>query len=70
MSSDPEIGMRNTIFDGESHRTIVYIRNRLKAGTKFSGPAVIEEDSATTVIPPGYQVRIDNLHNIIVNPGD
>ena len=64
------IGTRETIFDGEPHQTNIYIRDRLTTGTNLAGPAVIEEDSATTVVPPGYQIQIDNRRNIVVASGD
>ena len=69
-SGNPVIGTRETIFDREPHQTDIYSRDRLKAGTTFAGPAVIEEDSATTVVPPGYQIQIDHRRNIIVSSGD
>jgi hypothetical protein len=31
---------------------------------------VIEEDSATTVVPPGYQSRIDPFGNILIVRSD
>lgn len=69
-SGNPVIGTRETIFDREPHQTDIYSRDRLKTGTTFAGPAVIEEDSATTVVPPGYQIQIDHRRNIIVSSGD
>jgi N-methylhydantoinase A len=69
-SGNPVIGTRETIFDGEPHQTNIYIRDRLTTGTNLAGPAVIEEDSATTVVPPGYQIQIDNRRNIVVTSGD
>lgn len=67
---DSLVGERETIFDGEPHQTNIYIRDRLTTGTNLAGPAVIEEDSATTVVPPGYQIQIDNRRNIVVASGD
>ena len=67
---DPLVEERETIFDGEPHQTNIYIRDRLTTGTNLAGPAVIEEDSATTVVPPGYQIQIDNRRNIVVASGD
>ena len=69
-SGNPVIGTRETIFDREPHQTDIYSRDRLKTGTTFAGPAVIEEDSATTVVPPGYRIQIDHRRNIIVSSGD
>jgi N-methylhydantoinase A/oxoprolinase/acetone carboxylase beta subunit len=38
----------------------------LPAGAAASGPLVIEEDTATTVVPPGWGARVDELGNLIV----
>jgi N-methylhydantoinase A/oxoprolinase/acetone carboxylase beta subunit len=32
----------------------------------LAGPHVIEEETATTVVPPGWTSRVDKLGNIIV----
>tara|TARA_B100000029_G_scaffold73828_1_gene65561 strand:- start:2722 stop:4500 length:1779 start_codon:yes stop_codon:yes gene_type:complete len=69
ISSDPVIGTRNTIFDGKEQTTTVYRRDRLALGSQLPSPAVIEENSATTVVPPGYDIHIDQLGNIVVTPG-
>ena len=34
----------------------------------FTGPAVIEEETATTVLPPGWQGRVDDLGNLVLTP--
>lgn len=49
-----------------SQRCIVYDRYRLQPGAEFSGPCIIEEREATTVIPPGCQVMIDGYRNIVI----
>jgi N-methylhydantoinase A len=40
-------------------RYAVYDRNSLAAGQEITGPAIIEERETTTVILPGWSVRID-----------
>jgi N-methylhydantoinase A/oxoprolinase/acetone carboxylase beta subunit len=39
--------------------TPVYRRDRLGAGARLRGPAVIEERESTLVAPPGARVTID-----------
>lgn len=63
---DPQIGSRDAIFDGTAHPTPVLRRDWIHAGAEYSGPLIIEEDSATTVVPPGYHVRLDEQGNIII----
>ena len=39
----------------------VHWRNGLMAGTAIQGPAIIEALDSTTVVPPGWTARIDEL---------
>lgn len=53
-------------FDGAWVDTDVYERTLLRAGNRFSGPALVRQDDCTTVIHPGQAVRVDDLLNLIV----
>src|SRR5579862_6064882 len=53
-------------FDGKSLPTTIRDRNELHPGKTYSGPAIITEYSATTVIPPGKKFHVDKASNIIV----
>lgn len=44
--------------------TPVFDRSELPAGTKFEGPAVIDQFDSTTVVPPDVEVEIDEWLNI------
>jgi N-methylhydantoinase A len=46
--------------------TTVYDRVRLAVGDRLAGPAVIEEDGSTLVIPPGASFSVAPTGNIIV----
>ena len=50
-------------------RTPVYDRYALSAGIELVGPVVIEEDEATTIVPPGDRVGVDASGNLIVSLG-
>lgn len=63
---DPLLGRRRVIFAGEGHETAVLLRDHLKPGARHDGPVVIEEQSSTTVVPPGYAVAVDDLGNLLV----
>ena len=54
------------LFDGKKLETTIYSRDALKPGKKYSGPAIITEYSATTVIPPGKRFQLDLASNLIV----
>jgi N-methylhydantoinase A len=50
--------------------TPVYWRDDLVAGTRFAGPAVIEQLDSTTVVPPGVATEVDRFLNIIMRVGN
>lgn len=55
------------IFYGKRYDTKIYKRSTLMEGHQFPGPAIIEELTATTVVPPTYEVTIDEYKNIMIN---
>ena len=42
----------------------MYRRADLRAGQTFAGPAVVVQDDCTTVIPGGFQARVDEYANL------
>ncbi len=54
------------LFEAKKLSTTIYSRDHLKPGKTYSGPAVITEYSATTVIPPGKRFHLDPASNLIV----
>ncbi|MEM4190009.1 MAG: hydantoinase/oxoprolinase family protein, partial [Candidatus Caldarchaeum sp.] len=44
---------------GEWLDAAVYSRELLPVGFSFEGPAIIEEYDSTTVVPPGWRLRVD-----------
>ncbi len=54
-------------FEGKKLETKIYSRDDLRPGQKYTGPAIITEYSATTVIPPGKRFYLDRASNLIVN---
>jgi N-methylhydantoinase A len=44
----------------------VYAREDLKSGNRFSGPAIVEQMDATTVVLPGMTARVDPYLNLIL----
>ena len=57
-SGDPVIERRQVWF-GEWCETPVVDRERLAAGWRIDGPAIVEEAGGTTVAPPGWTVEVD-----------
>jgi len=52
----------NTGFVG----TPVYARELLPADARFAGPAIVEQMDATTVVPPGWELRVDDAGNLLL----
>ena len=61
-----DTGTREVIFHGQAVPTRFYRRDRLPIGVALAGPHVIEEETATTIVPPGWVSRVDELSNIII----
>ena len=51
----------------ERHLTPFYERERLRAGDRLAGPAIVEQYDTTTVIPPGLEAEIDRHGNIVID---
>ncbi len=62
-SSPPKVTVS---FDGKKLSAAIYAREDLKPGRNYSGPAIVTEYSATTVIPPGKRFHLDRAGNLIV----
>lgn len=54
--------------DGKVQPATIYQREKLKAGDKIKGPAVVCEMDSTTLIQSGCVAEIDAYGNIIINP--
>ena len=63
---EAEIGRRDVCFDSVAHSTPIYKRSLLPLDALFNGPAIIEEDGSTTVVIPGWEGRLDDVGNIIL----
>ncbi len=57
------------LFGGKKLETQIHSRDDLRSGKKYSGPAVITEYSATTVIPPGNRFHLDRVANLVIAIG-
>jgi N-methylhydantoinase A len=53
-------------FRNKAVATPIYERADLVPGRAISGPAVITEYSATTVIPPGKRFWLDESENLVI----
>jgi N-methylhydantoinase A len=56
-------------FGGKRVKTKIWPREQLKAGRRYTGPAIITEYSATTVLPPEMEFYVDKAGNVIIEVG-
>ncbi|MCW5774754.1 MAG: hydantoinase B/oxoprolinase family protein, partial [Rhodospirillaceae bacterium] len=52
--------------DGEDRDTPVYDRDRLGAGARIAGPAILIEANATTVVEPGWEAEAHADGNLVL----
>ncbi|WP_424016715.1 hydantoinase/oxoprolinase family protein [Halorientalis pallida] len=57
-TGDPLKGARDATFEDGVYETPVYARERLQPGRTLGGPAIIEQDESTVVVPPAWDVRV------------
>ena len=55
-------------YEGGSHDVAIYDRDLLHTGLVVPGPAIVGEMDSTTVILPGYEARVDEIGNLLINP--
>jgi 5-oxoprolinase (ATP-hydrolysing) len=52
--------------EGKRHEVPLYRRENCGGATRILGPAVITEATATTVVEPGWEARVDTQANLIL----
>jgi N-methylhydantoinase A len=63
-------GKRPVYFDGHGFiDTRTFARDRLTAGNRIKGPALIEEHASTTVLMPGDALEVDRFGNLDIAVG-
>ncbi|HST41058.1 MAG TPA: hydantoinase/oxoprolinase family protein [Conexibacter sp.] len=72
--ADPEVarrGFRTAVFDvgAGSVETPVFAAGALPAGAIVAGPAILDSETSTIVIPPGDSLRADGAGNFLLTIG-
>jgi N-methylhydantoinase A len=65
-AGDAVVGQRDVYYDGELMSTTILNRDAMPVGAQYEGPLIIDEQSATTVVPQGYDVTVDSFGNVII----
>lgn len=55
--------------DGKRMKTVIYDRAALGHGQTIKGPAIIGEYSSTTLVPPGFECKVDAYLNLVLEAG-
>ena len=64
---DPAPAAQTELFaDGRMEKAAVHIRAALRPGDRVAGPAVLVEDTATTVVEPGWETRLTESGNLVL----
>ena len=58
--------VRKVVFGKEARDTRIVRRDDLKPGTTIEGPAIVVEQTATTVMPPATRLTVDELGALII----
>jgi len=58
---------RPAIFDGQVMETAFVDRALLSPRMELTGPVVIEEASCTTIVPPGYLLKVDEEGDLVIH---
>jgi N-methylhydantoinase A/acetophenone carboxylase len=48
------------------HDTPIYEQKSLETDNIIDGPAIIEAENTTTVLPPGVKLMVDRYHNLVI----
>ena len=67
-ASGAVVEQHRVYFGGNFAAVNIYDRERLAAGNRISGPAVITQKDSTTVIHPGHVGDVDPYLNILIHP--
>ena len=54
--------------DGGVQQGAIYDREKLLAGDRIAGPAIVVEMDSTTLVLPGHEATVDDFGNILIQP--
>jgi N-methylhydantoinase A len=59
MPDEAMVGLRTVHFEKGAYETPIYEGRHLAEGSRISGPAIVEEDVTTVVVPPDWTITLD-----------
>lgn len=65
--ADALLYSRRTVFDdGDARDTPRFQREKLLAGDRVSGPAIVIQHNSTTIVPPGYTAQVMRFGDMLI----
>lgn len=65
-ANDVQPTRTRVFFDAKKISATIYDRESIRRGKRLSGPAIVTEYSATTVVPSGKRFQIDRAGNLVI----
>ena len=62
------VGETKIYYEGKHHAAHIYDRNKLMAGNRLTGAAIVTQMDTTTVILPGHVGEVDPVGTIFIRP--
>jgi N-methylhydantoinase A len=62
----PPAARRSIHYRRQRHEAAVYQRRDLRAGHQIAGPAIVEQDDTTTLVPADWRGEVDALGHIVL----
>jgi N-methylhydantoinase A len=62
--------MVTVFYDDEPREAALYVRESLRPGATFRGPAIVTQSDTTTCVLHGYAVRVDGYGNLLIEQDD
>ena len=59
-------GRRSIHYRKHRYDAAVYHRRDLLSGQHVDGPAVIEQEDTTTLVPAGFRASVDTFGNLVI----
>lgn len=63
-------GRRAIHYRRQAYDAAIYQRRDLRAGQSFRGPAIVEQDDTTVLVPHGHRADVDAYGNIVISAGE
>ena len=63
----PQLATVQAHLDGRTHVTPVFDRDAMRPGHRVTGPAIVREQTATTVVEPGWQAELTAKSHLVLS---